>query len=273
MQEIADYKIIHQLGEGSQGQYWLAETPARLEIADPQVAVKTIIHGASDVEFDRLASHLRTYASVRSPYLHEIFDIGQQGSVVYLAGKFENGGTLTRPARPSSRVDVLRSVAGAARGAHALHEVGMPHRSIRPGNIVLSEDRARLSDVGISHLLSPGQTVTGAAQMGAIDYLAPEVVQGQPASRATDIWALGATLHKTLTGISIFPDLPSGSLVEALRFLLTERPVMGDALRNGERRVIEAAVQSDPAERPATALEIAEAVEEEANRQEEGSRQ
>ncbi len=273
MQEIADYKIIHQLGEGSQGQYWLAEAPPRLGIADPQVAIKTIIHAASDAEFDRLAEHLRIYSSVRSPYLHEIFDIGQQGSVVYLAGRFETGGTLTRPARPSSRVDVLRAVAGAARGAHALHEVGIPHRSIRPGNIVLGDDRSRLSDVGISQLLSPGQTVTGAAQMGAIDYLAPEVVQGQPASRATDIWALGATLHKTLTGFSIFPDLPSGSLVDALRFLLTEQPVMGDALRNGERRIIESTVKPDPADRPSTALEVAEAIEDEANRQQGGPRQ
>jgi len=272
MQEIADYKIIHQLGEGSQGQYWLAEAPTRLGTSESQVAIKTIIHGATEGEFDRLADHLRLYASVRSPYLHELFDVGQQGSVVYVAGKFEAGGTLTRPARPSSRVDVLRAVAGAARGAHALHEVGIPHRAIRPGNIVLGSDQSKLSDIGISQLLSPGQTVTGAAQMGAIDYLAPEVIQGQPASRATDIWALGATLHKTLTGYSIFPDIPSGSLVDALRFLLTEAPVMGDALRNGERRIIESTIHSDPADRPPTALDVAEAIEDEANRQQGGPR-
>jgi len=67
--------------------------------------------------------------------------------------------------------------------------------------------------------------------------------------------------------VSIFPNLPSNSLVEALRFLLNERPVMGDALRNGERRIIESAVSTDPADRPSTTGELAAAIADEADRQ------
>jgi serine/threonine protein kinase len=103
--------------------------------------------------------------------------------------------------------------------------------------------------------------------MGAIEYLSPEVIQGRPASRASDIWALGATLHRVLTGVSIYPELPTHSLVEALRFLLNERPVMGDALRNGERRIIETVVATDPADRPATAADLATSISDEAERQ------
>lgn len=267
MQQIADYEVLQQLGEGSQGQYWAARPPARLGVSDGTVAVKTMVHAATDAEFARLARHLQLYASVHSPCLHRVYDVGQQGNLVYIAGEYIPEGSLTRPARPFSRVDVLRALADAALGAHALHEVGIAHRAIRPGNVILAEGRAKLADVGVSHLLSPGQTITGAAQMGAIEYLSPEIIQGQPASRASDIWALGATLHKVLTGISIYPTLPGSSLVEALRFLLNEKPAMGDALRNGERRIIESAVAADPADRPATAEELAASISEEAARQ------
>lgn len=267
MQQIADYEVLQQLGEGSQGQSWLARPPARLGVNDQIVAVKTMVHAATDAEFTRLARHLQLYASVKSACLHHIYDVGQQGNLIYIAGEYLPGGSLTRPARPFSRVDVLRALAGAARGAHALHEVGVAHRAIRPGNVILVDGRAKLADVGVSHLLSPGQTITGAAQMGAIEYLSPEIIQGQPASRASDIWALGATLHKVLTGISIYPALPTSSLVEALRFLLNEEPVMGDALRNGERHIIEAVVAADPADRPTTAEELAASISEEAARQ------
>ncbi len=269
MQQIADYEIIQPLGEGSQGQFWLAKTPARLEVPDTVVALKTLTYAASDADFARLTDHLRLYASIDSPNLVRLYDLGQQGSLLYIAGEYLEAGSLAQPARPLSRVDVLRSLAGAALGAHALHEVGIPHRSIRPGNVLLGEPGPKLGDVGLSQLLSPGQTITGASKVNAIEYLSPELIQGQQASRASDIWALGATLHKALTGLSLYPDLPTDSLVAALRHILNERPVLGDALRNPERRIIESAVAADPADRPATALSVAGEIAAEADHQSE----
>ncbi len=267
MQQIADYEIIQQLGEGSQGQFWLARTPARLEIGEPFVAVKTIGHAATDDDFARLTDHLRLYASIDSPYLVRLYDVGQQGNLLYMAGEYLEGGSLSRPARPLSRVDVLRALAEASFGANALHDVGIAHRSIRPGNVMLGRSSAKLGDLGLSQLLSPGQTITGASRVSAIEYLSPELIQGQQASRASDIWATGATLHKALTGQPMYPRLPTDSLVAALRHILNERPTLGDALRNGERRIIEAIVAADPADRPLTSEAVAEEILEEAGHQ------
>lgn len=269
MQQIADYEIIQPLGEGSQGQFWLARTPARLEIEASVVALKTINHAASDDDFTRLTDHLRLYASIESSNLVPLYDLGQQGGLLYMAGEYLEAGSLAQPSRPLSRVDVLQALGEACLGAHALHEVGMPHRSIRPGNVLLSDSGAKLGDVGLIQMLSPGQTISGASKVSAIEYLSPELIQGQQASRASDIWAIGATLHKALTGLPLYPDLPTESLVAALRHILNERPTLGDALRNGERKVIEATVAADPAERPATAADLAEYIFEEAKRQSE----
>lgn len=268
MQQIADYDIIQQLGEGSHGQVWLARTPARLDLADDVVAVKTLSHAASDADFARLSDFLQLYASIACPNLVELYDVGQQGSIIYIAAEYLPAGSLARPSRPFSRVDVLRAVADASRGAHVLHELGIAHRAIRPGNVMIDDGGAKLGDVDLSQLLSPGQTITGTSRVSDIEYLPPELVQGQQASRASDIWAIGATLHKVLTGQPLYPGLPTESLVSALRHILNERPTMGDALRNGERHIIEATVAVDPAERPPTAEAVAAAISTEADRQE-----
>ena len=67
MQKIADYDVVQQIGEGTQGSYWLARPPARLGLADEVVAIKTINQTANDAEFGRLVEQLRIYASISSP--------------------------------------------------------------------------------------------------------------------------------------------------------------------------------------------------------------
>lgn len=271
MQRIADYEIIQPLGEGSQGEAWLAKTPSRLGIDDEVVAIKTVTHAASDDDFERVADHLLIYASLESPYLASLYDFGQQGGILYFAGEYFSGGSLARPARPFGRADVLRAVANGARGANELHDAGIAHRAIRPGNILVDNEKAKLGDLGLTQILNPGQTVASQGQVGAVEFIPPEVIQGQSSSRASDVWAIGATLHKVLTGQPMYPNLPTNSLIAALRHILNNRPAMGDALRNGERHIIEACVAADPAERPATAEALATAIETEADRQSESS--
>lgn len=260
MTGIADYELIHPLGEGSQGSYFLARCPARLGRPDTQVAVKTLAHHADQAAFERLAQELQRYCAVGSPHLARLYDVGLQGTTIYIAGEYFPDGSLAQPARPFTRSAVLGAITDAARAAHALHEAGIVHRNIKPGNIFIDGEDARLGDIGLMQVLNPGQTITGLDHIGSIEYLAPELIQGQPASRATDVWALAATLHRVLTARSVYPDIPQGSLLQALRYLVSERPVLNDRLRDAERALIEQALSLDPAARPLTALELADAV-------------
>ncbi|MEM9613362.1 MAG: protein kinase [Actinomycetota bacterium] len=266
MDGIADYEFLHLLGEGSHGSVWLARTPDRLGIGADQVTVKTLAHNASETDFEHLRDHLRRYTAVASPRLVPLYDVGLQGTALYYTGEYFADGSLAQPARPFTRASVLAAVADAATAAHGLHEAGIAHQAIKPGNVLIDGTTAKLGDVGLQQVLTPGQTITGLDQIGAIEFLAPELIQGEAPSRATDIWALGATLHRVLTGRPIYPNVPDDSQLEALRYMLSERPTLNDALREDEQVVVGSALSSDPADRPPTALEFAKAVTELAHR-------
>jgi serine/threonine protein kinase len=253
---IADYEFVHLLGEGSHGSVWLARCPERLGLSADHVAVKTLAHHANDADFGHLSSALQRFCAVRSPLLVRLYDVGQQGGILYYAGEYFPDGSLAQPARPFTRSSVLAAITDAAYAAHALHEAGMAHRDIKPGNILMDGIRSKLGDIGLAHILNPGQTITGLDHIGSIEYLAPELIKGQAASRATDIWALGATMHKVLTGRSIYPDVPDGNLLNALRYLLSEEPSLNESLRDEERILIKHSLSIDPIERPSTANEF-----------------
>ncbi|MEM8926037.1 MAG: serine/threonine-protein kinase [Actinomycetota bacterium] len=266
MDGIADYEFVHLLGEGSHGSVWLARCPERLGLDLDYVAVKTLSHQAGDADFERLLDQFRRYSALPPKRLVQLYDVGQQGSMLYYASEYFADGSLAQPARPFTRASVLAAVADAALAAHTLHEAGMAHRSIKPGNILIDGTTAKLGDIGLSQVLTPGQTITGLDQIGTIEFLAPELIQGQGASRATDIWALGATLHRVLTGRPIYPKIPDDSQLEALRYLLSERPTLNDSLREEEQGVVGSALSADPHDRPATALDLARSVTELAHR-------
>ena len=271
MDGIADYIFVERLGEGNHGTFWLARPPERLGPVDGElVAVKTLVQQASDQDFRRMANELRIYAQVESPNLAPILDAGHQQGCLYYATTYYAGGSLGSPARPLDRSEVVAAVADAARGAHALHEAGIAHRDIKPDNVMLTQVgspdgsgpslRAQLGDLGLAQILNPGQTVTGIGPVGTIEYLAPEQVQGHQASRATDVWALGVTLHRSLTGRGVYPEFPVGSLLEALRHVTTSRPAVAPDLDSDLAEVIGRCLDEDPSGRYPTAADLAEAL-------------
>lgn len=260
---IADYVFVERLGTGNHGEFWLAVPPDRLERPPGEhVAIKTLAQRATDADFRRMANELRVYAGVDSAFLVPVLDAGQQRGRLFYATPYFADGSLGSPARPLQRAEVRTAIADAARAAHALHEAGIAHRDIKPSNVLLDRGRGRLSDLGLAQIINPGQTVTGIGPVGTIEYLSPEVVRGDRASRGSDIWALGVALHRVLTGRPVYHDLPTSSLLEALRRVLRDRPVIDPSLVDEERTIVERCLATEPADRFGTAIELAEAIEE-----------
>ncbi len=265
---IGDYVFLRELGRGEHSRVYLARAPRRLGLATDTVAVKVLSLTGTD-GFDALADELRLFASLGAPQLVPMYDVGMDAGVVFYAMRHEPLGSLAAPARDLTRRQRLQAVARAARGAHELHEAGLAHRGIGPTNVLVDRAGAVLAEPAVGHLLTHGHTLSGlgaGARAGGLELVDPELMRGRPAGRASDVWALGVTLHLALTGHGLFPALASSDPFTAVRIYMRSHPEPGEDLTDGERSVIVAAVQPDPTRRYRTAGHFAEAVEEVARR-------
>lgn len=261
MDGVADYTFVSSLGELGHGRLYLARTPQRLGLDTPLVGVKVFEQATDEDTLRRATRELRAFAAVRSPHLVTLHDAGRDGSWFYYAMEHCSGGSLAAPNRPLGRSEQLAAVSVAARGAHALHEAGMVHRGIHPGTILVTDDGARLGDLGLADVLEPTTSVTGLGPAEAVEFIDPAVLSGATASPASDIWSLGATLHKVLTGVGLYGELPTHDPLLAVRRVLTQSPRLSDELDAPEADLIRRCVLPDPEDRPRTALAFAEELE------------
>jgi serine/threonine protein kinase len=257
---IADYVFVRDLGDGNHGSYHLARPPARLTLDSEFVVIKVLAGQTTADTFRRATRELKAFAAVRSPYLVRLFDAGQQGGTFFYAMEWLPKGSLAAPSEPVSRPEALRAVACAARAAHDLHEAGIVHRDISPDNVLLADDGGRLADLGLAQVLQPGVAVTGIGRVETVEYIDPVVLGGGQPSRLTDIYGLGMTLHRALTGTGMFGDIPADQPMMAMRAVLSRSPAPADGLSPEERQLIEACVSGDFDQRPRTAMEVAERI-------------
>ena len=264
MDGIADYVFERSLGAGAHGEHFLARPPSRLEIDVEFVAV-TVWATSTTRSSVRSAmtelKHFAAAATVQSQHLVTLFDAGQQDNAFFFSMEYFPRGSLASPLDSVPPSEARRAVADACRATDALHEAGLVHRNIKPGNVMLAATGAKLSDLGLAHVVSPGMTVTSIGRIDPIEFLDPGILaHRERPSRASDIWSLGVTLHSTLTGKCIYGDLPDGDPLLAIRAVLGQRPALDPQLGDDEREIVSACLAEDPRDRPATALDVAVAL-------------
>jgi serine/threonine protein kinase len=257
---IADYAFIRPLGHGNQGRYFLARTPERLPVRAEFVAVKVLEGEASQGALRAATRELRAFAAVRSRHLVRLYDAGHQARTFFYAMEYMPRGSLGAPDRALDRPDILRAVAHAARAADDLHEAGLVHRDIKPENVLLHDRGAKLCDLGLAQYIAPGRTLSRLGPIESIEYLDPAILRGQRPGRSSDIWALGVTLHRALTGIGVYPTLPAGDPLLAIRRVVNTAPELDPSLSAAEATVVSRCLAANRADRPATARELADAI-------------
>jgi serine/threonine protein kinase len=259
---IADYEIVRLLGEGNHGRYYLARPPARLGLAEEFVALKVFGDRVGEQAYERGVRELRAFAAVRSEYLVRVFDAVLEDNFIYAMEYFELG-SLASPARPLPPSTVLTALEHAARAAHALHEAGIAHGDIKPGNVLLAGDGGeqdaggRLSDLGLARFLNPGSTLTGMGRASSVEFTDPALLAGARPSRRTEVWALGATIHRALAGTGLYGELPDAQPLLAIRRVLSNPPRVHPALAPEEAALVHDCLADGDA-RLATAEEVAD---------------
>lgn len=226
LDRIADYHIERTMRRGNHGVLHLAVPPRRLGLDVRWVALKVLdMHGTDD-DFRRIANELRLLNSTRSPFVVRLLDAGNHQGRLFFAMPYYAEGSLEDAHGRLATTMVVQAIADAARGAHRLHELGVAHRDIKPANVLVNRGRGVLADLGLAQLLGERSTTLGRGPIGSLHYMAPSIIRGEQASRHTDLYSLGATLHHAAMGRPLLEGLEAESLLGALRIALHTPPTI-----------------------------------------------
>lgn len=258
MNRVADYEILGSVSRDDRDALFTAVPPRRLGLSSDRVLLKVVDIELGARQLHRAAEELRILAAVKSPFLVELYDAGQDGDKLFYSMEHPSRGTLDAPSEPLDDDAKLSAVADAARGAHALHEAGVAHRNIRPSCILLYSSGAKLADLGMAKHLDAGTSVSMMPDVSDIEFVDPAIITGEVPSRASDVWSLGATLHWAMSaGQLLHPGRADLDPFAAMRRVLTEPPLISPDLAPAVAAVVARALARDPAERPATAEALA----------------
>ncbi len=195
------YQVRSRIARGGMATVYLA-TDLRLE---RRVAVK-VMHGhlADDSQFkQRFIQEARSAARLAHPNVVNVFDQGQDADSAYLVMEYLPGITLRDLLQEygsltsQQTIDITEAVLS---GLAAAHKAGIVHRDLKPENVLLADDgRIKIGDFGLARAAS-ANTATGAALLGTIAYLSPELVTRGVADARSDIYAVGIMMYEMLTG-------------------------------------------------------------------------
>ncbi|WP_034271668.1 serine/threonine-protein kinase [Actinospica robiniae] len=213
------YRLESELGRGAMGVVWLA----RDERLGRMVAVKELRgrFGLSSTQVEQTHLRARREARIAARLHHEsavaVYDVAEHDGEPYLVMEYVRSRSLSETLAQDGVLEPAQAAEIGVQLASALaaaHEAGIVHRDVKPGNILLTEHgKAKLTDFGISRAVGD-VTVTGTGEMlGTPAYVAPEVAQGRPATAASDVFSLGATLYAAVEGM---PPFETGPTVMAL---------------------------------------------------------
>jgi hypothetical protein len=204
------YVVLAELGRGGMGIVWRAED----RVMGRQVAVKELHLPAGlpaeerRLFHERLLREARTAGRLSDAGIVTVHDVVTDGGVDHIVMELVDAPTLADVVARSGPLDeqTALSVAGQLVSAlRAAHDNGVVHRDVKPSNVLMRADgRVKLTDFGIAQAADDPRLTTTGSIVGSPAYLSPERLDGQPATAASDMWALGSTLHHALTGRAPF---------------------------------------------------------------------
>jgi serine/threonine protein kinase len=227
---LGPYEILSPLGAGGMGEVYKARD-TRL---NRPVAVKILPAAlAADPVFrERFEREARTIASLTHPHICTLYDVGRHDQIDYLVMEHLEGETLAaRLARGALKLDEALGVAIAIADAlDRAHRASVTHRDLKPGNVMLTPEGAKLLDFGLAKssgavapgaglsmlpTTPPGLTAQGTI-LGTFQYMAPEQLEGKEADARCDIFAFGAVLFEMVTGRKAFEGKSHASLISSI---------------------------------------------------------
>jgi serine/threonine protein kinase len=227
-QKLGPYEIVEEAGAGGMGEIYKANDP-RL---NRTVAIKVLpsnIAGSPELK-ERFEREAKAISSLNHAHICTLYDIGNENGVDFLVMEFLEGETLSeRLSRgPIPYEEMLQISIQIASGLDAAHNQGLIHRDLKPGNIMLTSEGAKLLDFGLAKLqlnqadknisaITQTTPLTGANTiLGTMQYMAPEQLEGKEADVRTDIFSFGAIMYEMATGKRAFEGSSNATLIASI---------------------------------------------------------
>lgn len=243
---LGGYRLLDEIGRGSTAVVHLAVDPRGREVAVKELRPE--LAGEPEAIF-RLAAEMSAQSRVRSEYVARLLD-GEVGAprphvvMQYVPGcPLNDLVSAYGPLRPDRLVRFARRLALALGD---VHDAGVLHRDVSPGNVIVMGDRPTLIDFGIAHEAGAAQVTRRGMVVGTPAFLAPELIEGERATTASDVFSWAATVAFAATGR---PPFGRGSL-HGVCFRILRGQADLDGVPEPLAGLLRAAFRRDPARRP-----------------------
>ncbi|WP_240769708.1 serine/threonine-protein kinase, partial [Nocardioides sp.] len=243
---VGDYALLTRLGEGGMGIVHLAQGPD-----GRRVALKVLRpHIVGDEEARaRLAREVSSLTRIRSAWVAEMIAADPWADVPYVVTRYVPGLSLhdhVLQEGPISGGDLHWLAGCLAEGLAAVHAVGVLHRDVKPGNVLMEGRTPILIDFGLARVADDARLTHTGWLLGTPGYLAPEILYGDEATPAADVHAWAATVAYAAIGHAPYGRGPAMAIMDRTRrgqhdLSAVERPMA---------EVLAAALDPDPLERP-----------------------
>ncbi|SEH03754.1 serine/threonine protein kinase [Nonomuraea solani] len=253
------YRLDTRIGAGGMGEVWRGEDI----VLARTVAVKVLLPGRmEDPGFvARFQGEARAMATINHSGVVDVYDYGVSGDTVYLVMKFVDGEPLDRLLARLGRIPpqaAMELIAQAASALQAVHDRGIVHRDVKPGNLLVQRDGTLvLTDFGIARSDVANRLTDAGMVLGTAAYCAPEQAEGAPVTPAVDIYALGVVAYECLVGQRPFDG--DSAVTIALKHIREAPPPLPQDIPPPVRTLVEIALSKDPARRYPSARAMSEA--------------
>ena len=257
---ISGYTIIELLGAGGFASVYLATSDDTGE----RVAIKVLhAHSSEDHDLRRFERERMTMMAFNGhPNIVGVFDSGQtEGGEHYMVLEYVAGGTIRDRLKDQGAVhwsDVLRIAVQLCSALDVAHRSGVLHRDVKPANVLLSDDDAKLSDFGIARLIGQSQVTAAQSIIGTLAYTPPEVFHNNGFDGRGDIYQLGVTMYEMLLGRAPFTSAAADNKAMIIRRII-DKPAPSLApfdIPLPLSDLLDEVLSKDPGDRPQSAAEL-----------------
>ena len=214
--DVGGYRILELIGKGGMGRVYKA-----LQISlERIVAIKILSRQYADnpAFIERFRHEAMSLAKLTHPNVVGVYDVADSGGLHYFSMEYMPGDTIAKKissGRKLSAAEAVPMMIDIARGLTYAEDQGVVHRDIKPENMMLdAAGNAKICDLGIAHTIGEGPwRNTPHGVFGSPHYIAPEQARGQTTDHRADIYSLGASFYRILSGKTLYTGASARELI------------------------------------------------------------